>query len=411
MANSRRAIRFSIYAFCLTLPVSIAAANISWGLLLASLLAYAASGGTVPWRASLGPLAKPLWIYLAVAMVTAAFGIDPWHSAHYLFKDVHKVWIYTLFSIALALEAAPLGIVFMATSFTIASLIGIWQAAASLAGGAINWERAHAFVHPVTFGEQISLAVIGAVCFLIQPEHRLATGKYKALVWTMLPLSIAALVLSKTQGAIIACASGLITIGIVLPRWRRRVLFALPVILCIFVCLLIAIEKIRFGTSLFAELDQWRQTGAFSNQGQLMRVVLWKVGWRMGMDHPWTGVGLNNYRAAFHQYFSGTLDEGSKDWGTAHNLYLHHFAERGVIGVAALFLFLGAFWWRALERVRKSPDAWNLWALGSATAFLVMNGTEVALQVEIVWMLVFFIWMWAESLHHAGTPTKHPNAT
>ena len=133
-------------------------------------------------------------------------------------------------------------------------------------------------------------------------------------------------------------------------------------------------------------------------QGQSMRFVYWDVAWRMGMDHLWTGVGHNNYRALFPHYFIGVMEDGSRSWGTAHNLYLHHFAERGLLGLGALLLFLGAFWLRALRRALIRPDAWQLWGLATATAFLIMNLTEVALQVEMIWMLVFFVWIWAEAI-------------
>ena len=56
-------------------------------------------------------------------------------------------------------------------------------------------------------------------------------------------------------------------------------------------------------------------------------------------------------------------------------------------------------WRRSYERARLNPDAFNLWALSSTAAFTVMNLTEVALQVEQVWMLFFLIWIWAEKRH------------
>ncbi len=118
----------------------------------------------------------------------------------------------------------------------------------------------------------------------------------------------------------------------------------------------------------------------------------------MGRDHPVFGVGYNNFRALFPDYFTGTMEDRSAAWGTAHNVYLHHFAERGLVGVLALLAMLGAMWVRALKRARQRPDAWQLWAFSTVTAFLIMNMTEVALQVEILWMLVFFIWAWAEIL-------------
>ena len=55
-------------------------------------------------------------------------------------------------------------------------------------------------------------------------------------------------------------------------------------------------------------------------------------------------------------------------------------------------------------RARQAPTAWNLWAFGAVTAFAVMNLTESAFHSEILWMLVLFVWVWAQARHSAGAP-------
>ena len=391
----RRAILWSICSFCLCLPLSIAGANISWGLLLAGLLAYRAAGGAVAFRAHRSILEWPLIVYLVVAVLAAALGVAPSNSFCHMHQDVHKLWFYVLFSVALATEPAAKAILAMAAGFSVACAIGLLQ----IPWGYLmspEWPRARAFMHPVTFGEQVCIAALGAVCFLAKPPAFFKGQNARLLTWTFLALTLAALFLSQTRGAILSLLAGLTAVASLAPKLRRFVLVALLAVAANWVF----VGTFRYDLSLKNQAREWvalESSAAASDR--FVRLSLWKVAWRMGKDHPWTGVGPNNYRAVLPQYLQTTFEDLSDSWGTAHNLFLHHFAERGLLGLGAVLLFLGAFWSRALQRVRERPNAWNLWAYGVASAFPIMNLTEVALQVETVWMLVFFIWLWAEALH------------
>jgi len=390
----KRAVEFSLFLLCLCLPVSIAGANISWGVLLASLLAYRAAGGPVAFRAHRSVLEWPLGIYLGVAVLTAALGVDPGNSFRHIYQDVHKLWLYLLFSVALATEPAPKAILAMAAGFSIVCLTGLLQVHWNYCL-LQKWTRAQGFVHAVTFGEQVCIAVLGAVCFLVEPPEFLKSRNARLLSWTFLVLALMALFLSQTRGAILSMVAGAAAIALLTPKLRRFLVLALLVTAASWYFA----NSVRYANPLRRDLQTYLASGSIYTQGPFARLRLWSVALCMGRDHPWTGVGLNNYRVVLPQYLQTTFEDLNTTWGTAHNLYLHQFAERGILGLAALLWLLGAFWWRAYQRVKEKPEAWNLWAYGTATAFLFMNLTEVALQVEILWMLVFFVWIWAEVRH------------
>ncbi|MFI5360716.1 MAG: O-antigen ligase family protein, partial [Elusimicrobiota bacterium] len=122
------------------------------------------------------------------------------------------------------------------------------------------------------------------------------------------------------------------------------------------------------------------------------RLILWRVALRMFRDHPATGVGLGQYRALFDRY--SPPYEGQAHWGTAHNIYLHQLAERGLVGFAALMVLLGALLLRSWRAGRSSGGAAALWAAAAVPAFLVMNGTETALQTEQFATLFLLLWAW-----------------
>ncbi|MFA6092795.1 MAG: O-antigen ligase family protein [Elusimicrobiota bacterium] len=70
------------------------------------------------------------------------------------------------------------------------------------------------------------------------------------------------------------------------------------------------------------------------------RLYWWLAGWRMFLDHPWTGVGPGNFSRAFLAYKVGS----PQNTLFAHNLIVAISAETGLIGLAAFFAFTAAFW-------------------------------------------------------------------
>ena len=386
----------ALCAFALLVPFTIAGANLAWGAVLVALLFAARKGRKLDFAAARGALKIPLWLYVAAALASVAFGVAPLHSLRYLHQDVHKLWLYYLLSIALASTAAkpPLEAC-LAAGFSLAGLVGIAQSLHALATGNLaGFARAHAFVHPVTFGEQACLFALGAVCFLLDPPASAASPRARRAAACFFALCMAALLLSNTRAAMVALASGLAAL---IPFLDRRLRGRICLGTAAIGVLLLGMDLAFKDRSLLGQSLGWWPSNNPAG-AQFMRLTLWKAAWRMGLDHPIFGVGINNYRQQFPAYFQIALEGGARTWGTAHNLYLHHFAERGVAGLAALAGLGVAMTARAWRRARRRPRAWNLWALAALAAFWTMNLTEVALQTEILWMLVFFIWLRAEAL-------------
>ncbi|MFA6028992.1 MAG: O-antigen ligase family protein [Elusimicrobiota bacterium] len=382
----------ALFLYGLALPLSMAGANIGWGLVLAALL-WKARGGWRPARADLrGAIETPLWLFVLAAGLCALFGTSLLGSLHPLRQDAHKLWLYYLLAAAFAAaRPAPL-LTGLSLGFCAAASFGIGQSLGGLLIGD-GAARSHAFVHPVTFGEQAAVGLIAGLSALVAPAPETAGGRPRRMLWVWTAALGLALFLSNTRGAALGAAAGIVALFPHLRRYRRWSVGALIIAAAV----LVVMEGVAYykSRSLVAQL-LGLQTGSTA---QMVRVDLWKAAVRMGLDHPWTGVGPGHYRTVFGSYFHGILDGGVRTWGTAHNLYLHHLAERGVVGLGALFLLVGSLWYRALERVRRRPDALNLWAYGTVTAFVVMNLTEVALQVELIWMLVWTVWLLAEAEH------------
>lgn len=81
------------------------------------------------------------------------------------------------------------------------------------------------------------------------------------------------------------------------------------------------------------------------------RWSLWKLGWRVFLEHPWFGAGAGQYNATFRAL--GLSPE--KDLITIshpHNLYLDMLYAHGLVGFMFGMIFLLGFSWWGYQRIR-----------------------------------------------------------
>jgi O-antigen ligase len=114
---------------------------------------------------------------------------------------------------------------------------------------------------------------------------------------------------------------------------------------------------------LLAGLDE---SGAL----QPSRPEFWSVAVDMVRDHPWLGVGPDNFRWLFASY-SGV---GADNLGVhAHDQYLETLADTGALGLLSLVWLLAALVLRALHAVRAAGADWPWRAalMASLSAWLI----------------------------------------
>jgi O-antigen ligase len=78
--------------------------------------------------------------------------------------------------------------------------------------------------------------------------------------------------------------------------------------------------------------------------------------WSMVRQHPFLGVGLNNYTTLYQEYAKSLGLAPSAEPRAPHNLYLEVAAETGVVGLAAFLLMIG-FAFRAIIAARRALKA------------------------------------------------------
>ncbi len=81
------------------------------------------------------------------------------------------------------------------------------------------------------------------------------------------------------------------------------------------------------------------------------RLAHWQAALGMIEAHPWFGVGLGNYAAAYETY---RLLNWPNALGHAHNIYLNVWAETGLFGLVTYFALWGSVVWITIGGLRHS---------------------------------------------------------
>ena len=364
------------------LPVSIALSNIALGLVsVAVIIRLWKDGGKVvgAWRRE--PMMAALLLYAAAGLIAALLSSAPAEAQRDAIKDLHRLWALGITVAALALDPeTPLGPA-LAVSFGAIALYGIGQ---TIFGGRPEGVlvRAHCFVHPVVYGEMMALAVLGGACALLRPQARAA----RAVAALFTGLAFAALVLSGTRMALGGILAGVALMALLEPRVRR---WALPTLLAVGAAAA-AWEFAPIGYRGRALSAVFKPENI---DGTSTRRILWDVALRIFRDHPLTGAGPGGYRRLFSTYHPEAIDR-QINWASAHNLYLHQLAERGVLGGAALFVLCALMLARPIRAAHRGGGTSALWTAGAVAAFLVMSLTETSFQNEQFGALLMLIWAW-----------------
>ncbi len=189
---------------------------------------------------------------------------------------------------------------------------------------------------PNTAGGYLSMLLAPALSVLLIPRLQ---GWLKWLGFAAFASGVVALVLTFSRGAWIATAISLVIFGWFALR-RGWLDVKIPLALAA-VGLLVGLP--------FAPTIVTRLLG--NDQGAAAaRLPLDLIAWRMILDHPLLGVGVNNYVLNMPDYV--TPDLGQVWLYIAHNRYLLLWAEVGIGGFLAFLLFL-------LTTLRHGWEAWQ----------------------------------------------------
>jgi O-antigen ligase len=153
-------------------------------------------------------------------------------------------------------------------------------------------------------------------------------------------LSIAAVLcllcnfLTLSRAGLIALFVAMLVLPFVAGRWRAAAtIFAAVTVIALF----------GFFTLVATPDQRARVTEVNGGSG---RSDIWTVGWRMVQAHPVSGIGVGQFQTSAVHYVlaPGTIKRSDlivDKPKVAHNIYLHVFAEMGIVGLIGLLTILG----------------------------------------------------------------------
>jgi O-antigen ligase len=206
---------------------------------------------------------------------------------------------------------------------------------------------------------ELSLPLLVAWAWTASPRWRLvlAVASFGMLL---------AIVLTFSRAGIVAALMALGALGglAVLHHERRRLVpLGMAALVVPLALLWTAFSDPGLDRRLTAGIDE-------SSSIQPARTEFWSVAVDMLRDHPWLGVGPDNFRWEFAEYSGVQADNLGIH---AHNQYLETLADTGVLGLASFLWVVVALLRVAVERVRGATSDWPWRAalLASLSAWLL----------------------------------------
>jgi O-antigen ligase len=204
-------------------------------------------------------------------------------------------------------------------------------------------------------GRIIPLAL--SVAWIGRPPRRWLYGL------AALPLLLCLFLTFSRGGWLLSLPAGLLAIGLM--RGRRTAVLMLTVIA---VCVLLLLPLL--GTQRVFSLFDLQQGTTFR------RLKLWQSAVEMIRDHPWTGIGLDNFLYLYPQYM---LPEAWEEPGLSHphNIVLDFWTRLGLGGLIVLVWMEAAFIMQSLRLYRGLPDGDEramILGLGASMAAALAHG-------------------------------------
>ena len=216
--------------------------------------------------------------------------------------------------------------------------------------------------------------LLALTLFGVSHWRRLGAG----LLATLIFLS---LVLTFSKGALLlGLPAALLVLGFVAGgRWRWVALGLLAV----------------GGLALLPLFGTERFAGLFDLQGgtSFFRLQLWRGAGNMVQEHPWLGVGLDNFLYAYRTRYALPTAWQELNLSHPHTIVLDFWTRLGFLGLAVgVWLFTAAIWqnWQALKRAEGDRWALLLGLLASLAATLahgLIDNSVFLVDLMLLFML------------------------
>jgi putative inorganic carbon (HCO3(-)) transporter len=304
-----------------------------------------------------------------------------WVVAKSIKNEADLIWVITALMLAMLFQAfvgiyqgvsgRPVGLDFLTETTAVQKQV-LSEGLANRVQGTIG--------HPNSYAMYLTTVLPFALALLFSRIRR----SFKLVAGIALSFGFLALIYSLSRSAWI---NFLVTICIVLLLAVRRKRISSKAAIRI----AIATSLILVGFTLFGPkiiLSRLTSPDRGSAHG---RITLAQTALAIIKDHPWVGVGLNNYQLVSPQYDATNYVRNV----TVHNLFLLIAAETGLVGLAAFLTFLAILLVQAWRIIKRAPND-IVWVAGvgvfSTFIVVVLHGiTDYALLGSVQLITQFWI--------------------
>jgi O-antigen ligase len=373
-----RAVRYADAAFMgglalmiLTLPISEALKNIGY---------FIALGGWVfkravrrDFRMAFTPLGVFLSIYFLTSLLSAAFAVNRW-------EGFRGAWdVFRPLSIFLMMVNELDGVEkirFYLWLFVASTGIGVIWGLANYLLGVKRLLEIKSLGHSNHTAWYLVIMLALLVSLLLFMEWPVPV---KAAVGALSGLTLLAVLLTYSRGALIALLACLLFLSIPYRRWKP-----ITVVVCSAILILISLEAA--GTRWSRHIAMLAQPA--QDESLVDRLRLWRVSLLSLKDRPWLGIGPRNFKYLDHERYGFKQDHeryGFKRVDHAHSLFFNVIAERGLLGFLSLMALFGCYVYEGMRRwPPKDSLSTVLWhaAMGSFITIVVAGVANTTLHTE-----------------------------
>ena len=208
----------------------------------------------------------------------------------------------------------------------------------------------------ITWGQPnvVAQLLVMPLPFIAVAVYQLRENKFWAIPgFLSLLIVLLAAFLTKSRGGMTGLLAGVFIVGLlywplVRSKWstRKKIL---------------ASTIIVFVASLLPLLIA---ANAVPRSYDMARVQMLQLAVEMIKDHPWLGVGFDNWFRELPAYVHHVnLKSAPVDWVHAHNDLFQFLATTGVVGASGYIFFSLAIWFLLLRHLARNPREIMVWAM------------------------------------------------